>query len=280
MLERKALLWLGIGAVMLAILALKGSIEAVLKLPTWLWTYLLIFGALFAILGIVLGCVFEFISDKEPIQNIFGLIQIRDAHWFTEYAEPKDLPKLHKRYKSIFGKDVPSTELMRSWLNRYKTAFVLVYRQERPGDLGVKLKFAGSYKLLPLTELGVAELRARRISGSTFPPQYIASENERPAAFYVGDLFADGGIARTAVLFHLDHRCRQLVEKGFTLYARPFTKQGARVMVNSGFVHVSDGSTKLEIGELCLLEPSNGPIRRRKISIGSVQEEQFYNCRT
>jgi hypothetical protein len=252
-LDGPALLWLGLGATLLALVAMKDPITRLQGFPDQVWNTALISGAIFSVLGIVLGVSTTILNAKQPAQGVLEHIVFRrrESPRFVTCAQSGDLRRLHDCYEDKFGKDVPSVELMNSWLNRCETAFALIYTEVRE-RLSVKLKLVGSFKLLPLTKQAVEQLEGGRTSGSTFEPEHICAPGDAPAAFYVGDLFAEGS-AGGAVLYYLDAKCRDLLKRGLTIYARPFTAQGRRVMMNRGFVQVSNGKEELEMRQLCRL---------------------------
>jgi hypothetical protein len=253
-LDEKALSWLALGASLLGLVALKGSISEFITIPAQAWSITLVCGTACSLIGILLGVTSKAVSVGEPTQVALERIVFRrgEIPRFITYARLGDLAKLQSRYESEFGKDVPSLELMKAWLERCDTCFTLVYEELRDQNLDVNMTLAGSFKMLPITLDAVDELEHGRVSGSTLKPEHICAEREA-AAFYVGDLFAAGTARAAAVLSHLDSKCKELLDRGYAVYARPFTARGMRVMRNRGFVQLSTGKEQLEMRQLCRL---------------------------
>jgi hypothetical protein len=253
-----ALLWLALGAALLGLVALQQSLSGFIDLPREAWNAFLICGAISSAIGITLGLVSVVIDTKGPTEQVFerAIFGSRERNRFVAFAKSGDLARLRNRYEENFGRDIPSLDLMEAWFNRYARAFVLVYEGAEEKNLDVdRKKLIGSFKLLPISAEAVEDLERGKVTGSTFKPEHVCSETEA-AAFYVGDLFASGMVGGAAVLSHLDITCKQLLDRGFPIYARPFTNSGRRVMRKRGFIQVSDGKEDLELRQLCKLAAS------------------------
>jgi len=273
-LQDHALLWLALGAGLLGLAAVKDLFTALVKLPAHLWNAILVVGVALTVLGIVLGAASILLKAREPAEVIFERVSFRrqEQPHILALARPSDLPKLREQYVKWFGDDVASVDTMRSWLCRCESSLILVYSETTLPDLNFSTKLVGSFKLLPITEEAVTELERGRVTGSSFKPEHISAAGDVPAAYYVGDLFAEEP-ARAAVLFYLDSRCRELVHRGCKIYARPFTPEGRRVMMKRGFVQVSNGSEKLEMRQLCRLD--SPPSAFRPLSTAGQNTESW-----
>jgi hypothetical protein len=173
---------------------------------------------------------------------------------------------LHDFYAKYFGSDVPSIDLMKSWIARCKTAFVLVSRVHQTSGLAMKQELVGSFKLLPLTLDAVRALDAGQMTGSMFKPEHVARNKKETIAVYVGDVAATSQFARAMVIAHLTVACTPAVGRGLPIYARPLTGDGLRVMTKHGFVQVSDGTSRPEIGRICKLESAKlGRLRETSV---------------
>lgn len=256
-LDDKALLWLALGASLLGLVALKDPINELITISAQIWTLALVCGTVSSLSGVVLGLTSKAVNLGEPAQVALERIVFRrgEIPRFATYARVGDLGKLQSRYEREFGKDIPSLDLMGAWLQRCETCFTLVYEDLRGQNLDVSMTLAGSYKMLPITADAVKELEQGKITGSTFRPEHVCAEHDA-AAYYVGDLFAAGSARAAAVLSHLDSKCKELLDRGYAVYARPFTARGMRVMKNRGFVQVSTGKEELEMRQLCRLDGS------------------------
>ena len=216
-------------------------------------------GILLSALGVLAFLVPTLIGLGNPIREGISNVVFRAAEspHVRVFAGAADLGALHDVYTHYFGDDVPSVELMRSWINRCESAFVLIYRETQKSDLSKGQELVGSYKVLPLTASGIEALKAGRASGATFKPEHISAANRRVSAYYIGDLFATDRTAKAVVLHELRASCMQFKNREITFYARPLTREGRHVMTRRGFVQVSDGSSKPEVGKLCSLQTMN-----------------------
>lgn len=254
-LEKIAILALAISAVLLGLQAAVPAFPSEVRNNTTLWHLDLWSGAVLAVIGMVCGIVYWVLDARTYMPGAFDHLVRRttgEAYQFTNFALMSDLPILYAEFVREFGKDVPSVRKMEGWLKKCPTSFVMMYCQEET-KLGMVQKFVGSYKFLPLTAVGVSDLLAGDTSGSEFRDEHISGSNQKPEAYYIGDLFAIGDFARGAILFHLDGKCGEVVENGIPVYARPFTKRGKKVMMKRGFRQVSNNSRDLEIRALCRL---------------------------
>lgn len=262
-LDDKALLWLAVGASLLGLFALKGSIAELITVPAQTWNIALVCGTASSLLGIAFAVTSTAANVGEPAQVALERIVFRrgEIPRFIAYARIGDLAKLQSRYEREFGKDIPSLDLMKAWLQRCDTCFTLVYEELTDQNMAVNMTLAGSFKMLPITADAVQELEQGKISGSTFRPEHVCTERDA-AAFYVGDLFAAGTARAAAVLSHLDSKCKELLDRGYAVYARPFTPRGMRVMKNRGFVQLSTGKEELAMRQLCRLGSGSLPKAR------------------
>jgi hypothetical protein len=220
---------------------------------------LLISGFVFTAVGVLAFLVPPMLGLGRPLKEIVDNITSRakDSPHLHKFAEPSDLAALHEIYSHHFGKDVPSVELMRSWMKRCKTAFTLIYRETRKPGLFTSRKLVGSFKVLPLTTSGVKALQHGQATGASFKPEHICATENGASAYYIGDLFATDRIAKAVALYELQAYCTKISSPSVTFYARPLSAEGRRVMIRRGFVQLADGKSQPEIGRLCFLDLSS-----------------------
>jgi hypothetical protein len=140
---------------------------------------------------------------------------------------------------------------MRAWIERSRTAFWLVCDQEP--NRSATSRLVGSFKIIPLTRSGVAALDRELVTGATLSEEHVAEGPPDTVAYYVGDVVGTDSAARAAIM----QRFRQLVSvefAAFSVYARPLTSDGLRVMRKLGFRRVSDGAEPT-IPNICRLDP-------------------------
>jgi len=245
-----------IGGAVFAVGASEIAIAKVISLPARTFEILLFTGALLVGIGL---CLLLMSFIVQPIRDAFVRVVYGDlnSRYTCVRARRNDLIGLHDLYTDYFGSDVPSVELMKSWISRCKTALMLVHRVRQNSGLATSQQLVGSFKVLPLTTDAVRALEGGQISGSTFKAEHIASNKKETAAVYVGDVVATSQVGRGMVLAHLNAACTPAVKSGLPIYARPLTHDGLRVMTKHGFVQVLDGTSRPEIGRICKLEFGN-----------------------
>jgi hypothetical protein len=211
-------------------------------------------GALLAVLGTGIWIASSLFGLGAPLGRVLErVIEVRIGHPYRfALAKAEGLPEIYDFYKEYFKADAPRLSLMQSWFAKCESVFVLQYDVKNTS----KPRLVGSFKLLPLSKRGVRDVELGVVSGSTFGPEHICSYFSRASAYYVGDLCAAGLGARSVIVKELEDTCAELIHKGRPIYARPFTADGRRVMVNNGFRQVSNGSFVLTMRELCRLDPS------------------------
>jgi hypothetical protein len=242
-----------VGGALFAIGASKEPLSRIVSLPDYAYGLFLVLGGILATAG---GLAFVFSLFAEPVQSgvervIYG--DVGSRHICT-HANADDLRGLHALYSRYFGADVPSIELMNQWLNRCKSAFTLLHSVTQDSGLITAQQLVGSFKLLPLTAEGVKALDLGQVTGSTFRPEHICSDRRRPAAYYLGDVVATTRFARAVILAQLNAACAQVTNRNISIYARPLTADGRRIMTKYGFAQVSDGRSAPEVGRICKLE--------------------------
>jgi hypothetical protein len=252
-----------VGSALFAVGASKDPLSKVITLPNYSFSALMILGGILAAVG---GIAFLSSFVVEPLESgvtrvVYGDI---DSRYLCVPANPSDLPGLHALYTQYFGADVPSVDLMRAWLRRCGTAFTLVQRVTQDYGLGTRQVLVGSFKLLPLTAEGVRAMKSGQASGSSFRPEHISGIHRRPAAWYVGDVVATTRFSRGVVMAHINAACSFAVKKAVSIYARPLTRDGRRIITKHGFVQVSDGKSTPEIGRMCRLDALSTQVATRR----------------
>jgi hypothetical protein len=247
---------IGIGAALLAIPPIRDVIGHRIHLPPAsdkLWEYIAWVGIAMVALGVLGWLTSGLFALGSSLRTAVERITVsRTGRPFRfAFARMADLPGLREFYQSYFRGDTPTLPLMEAWVGKCESAFVLEYDVSD----ATRPKLVGSFKLLPLNTKGVRDLEMGAVTGSTFTADHICSSPSRAAAFYVGDLCAEGLSARAVIVKQLEDMCEQLIGRGRPIYARPFTAHGRQVMVNNRFSHVSDGNANLKLRQLCRLDP-------------------------
>src|SRR5664279_443507 len=240
-----------------AILIIRTALGSHPAFSKWLLTVAIVL----CTLGLISYAVSAFAELGKPLREGFERVAFRsvESPHSRAFAKIGDLPALHIEYTKHFHDDVPSIDLMRSWIERCNTSFVLVYRETQEPGLSKHQELVGSFKFLPLTAEGIRAMQGGQATGSTFKPEHICAKRGRASAYYIGDVFAGDKTARAVVLHELKGDCLEVSSRSVSFYARPLTKDGRHVMIRRRFFQVSDGRSKPELGKLCRLDlPATG----------------------
>ncbi len=254
-----------VGGALFGLAAAKEQIQKIVALSDMAYRSMLVISIGLIALGAMAFCLSLLISPAQLLLDE-GFRQALDRYECV-FARVGDLDELYTLYTEFFGADVPSKDLMRSWLSRYRKAFAMIYRLEEVSIRKTVRSLVGSFKVLPITAEAVHQLDRGRLSGATFSLEHIASKLDLAAAYYIGDVVATTKSARGVVLAYLNVACEGALRKSLAIYARPLSRDGKRVMTRNGFVQAGGGCIPPEIGRICRLGPltaSSGGSRRQR----------------
>jgi hypothetical protein len=235
-------------------------------------------GAALVVVGAALF-VAAFVMDRlrEAVTEVvYGDV---DARYVCTSASSGELPGIFDLYTRYFGADVPRLELMRAWLDKCPSAFTLVHRLvTNESGLAMGRELVGSFKVLPLSLAGVRAIELGQATGSTFRAEHLCGARRRPAGVYVGDVVATTPFARGIVIAQLTAAIEPTAKGELTVYARPLTRDGLRIMIKHGFLQASDGRSAPQLGLACKLtigttkpatnSGSGSRLRRRLLPVG------------
>lgn len=272
-----------IGGAVFAVGATKEALSRFVVLPDAAVAVLMITGAALAIFGAI-AFALSLIIDRlqhAVMQVIYGDV---DSRYVCTYAKPSELAGLHDLYREYFGDDVPSSERMLKWLEKCPSALTIVYRVVvNASGLPQRQELVGSFKVLPLNRAGVRAIEAGHVTGSTLKVEHMCASRTRPSAYYVGDVVATTRIAKGVVIAQLNATISPATRNEITVYARPLTRDGLRIMTKHGFVQASDGRSRPQIGCACKLKigapvtvaPRRKPKRPRLVPLPSAVAVPF-----
>lgn len=252
-----------VGGAVFAIAVESDHISKIIDIPEVGYKAMLIIGGLLVLLGLTAITVSVLRSRTSRLLDFVS--KKRGHKYILVYASYPDLPQLHSFYQEFFEDDVPSLDLMRTWVRKYRKAFAMVYRVN---DISIKKKqqvLAGSYKVLLVTEEAVRGLEAEDLCGSTFKAEHVASRQKDAAAYYIGDVIATTRLARGFILASLNVACEHAFRRGLPIYARPLTSDGLRVMTQYGFVQVHDENSPPEMEKMCKLTTGGDGDKSRRV---------------
>lgn len=255
--QRKVLVELGIalctvGGAVFGIGAAKEPISRIIALPDTAFIVFMISGGTLATIG-ALAFALSYIAM--PLKSVISVFVYGDAdsRYVCSYARAQDVARLHALYEEYFGEEAPKSTVMREWLAKCPSALTIVQRVVGNSHLDERRELVGSFKVLPLTRKGQQAVESGRATGSSLGPEHIAGPRSHPAGYYVGDVVATTRVARGVVMAHIESALPTQIQDEVTVYARPLTADGLRIMKAHGFVLLSDGESVPEIGEMCKL---------------------------
>jgi len=233
---------LAVATLLLGIPLARSHIDRVVVFPESLYVIVTIVGTLVGILALV-GLV-AFLID---------LAIGRSRTWCE--CRPVSSRNIHEVFElmhDFFEDETPSKNRMRQWQRKNKNVLTAVYLQGLTGGRK-RSTLVGVYKIVPLTRSAVAALASERKTGATIETDDITAENEQPAGLYIGDVVAVTGKAKGEVIRQLKNTVAKLLRPGLSIYTRPLTRDGVRLVRKYQFITVSDGIAPGSTGRIHML---------------------------
>jgi hypothetical protein len=227
---------LAIAGVLLGIPLARTEINHLFVLPELLYVVLAIAGA--AVGSIALVGLAALLID---------LVAGRQRTWCE--CRPVSRRNVHEVFELMhrfFGDETPSVTRMLQWQRQNKLVLTAVYIKGLSGGRR-RSKLVGVFKIVPLTATAVEALTSERKTGATLQPADIVAEMDEPAGLYIGDVVATTTKAKGEVVRQLKHSVKKKLRPGISVYTRPLTSHGTRLVRKYKFAPVmndiSPGST-------------------------------------
>lgn len=200
----------------------------------------------YGIAAIVLGIVFcalayiiPFVRSRvqKGVETLSELI-FKEWRFVKTRVQADELPVLYKEFDRFFGSDIVALEEMTTWLRRNPdiTWRIIGSRGNGPEQP------VGFFELIPLTRPAVSKLDAGGFDARQMTLQHVSSRGNRVSAYYVGSVAAvsDQRRYKFATMYKLLEHLRDLAsESAITLYARPVTSDGMRLVREYNFKKIS-----------------------------------------
>ena len=230
---------LAIAAVLLAIPLVRSDIGRLIHLPEPLYLIFAVVGAVLAAVGLLGITVL-----------LLGLALGRPSTWCeSRPVSRRDVQRVFELMRRFFGDETPSITRMLEWQRRNKTVLTAVYIKTLRGGR-TRPKLVGVYKILPLTPQAVELLESERKTGATLSARDIATESDQLAGFYIGDVVASTREGKAEVIRQLKQRVRGQLRPGVSVYTRPLTSDGARLVRKYNFIPIMDGLAPGSMGRI------------------------------
>ena len=158
-----------------------------------------------------------------------------------------ELEELQSYWERFFTSDMSDLAQAQGWHRKNgKLCWFLFEVAGRHGRKHHKPRLVGSYSILPLTKKAAEQVARDELSGAKLLAEHITKPSATPTAVYLGGLVADGVFAKAELLARVAERLEQYQAKGITVYTRPVTKDGLRLVEKYDFVPVVQGHTGLK----------------------------------
>lgn len=197
----QAALWLGLGLIVLAALLSAWRLASLGILVVWR----------------------KLVSLLEPPRYQCRLVRSRE------------LVQHHDFWERFFPGDVSSLPQNQAWYRKNDKLFWFLFEvTTRGGKRHPEPKLVGSFSIIPLTKKAAQQVAAEELVGPTLTAEHIA-KGKFPSAVYIGGVVAEGFFAKAEILARLSERVEKLREKGITIYTRPVTGTGLRLVKKYDF---------------------------------------------
>lgn len=251
-----------VGAALLAISARRTDLKQKgVELPDWVFFIAFLLGVCFVLVGLI-GMVVPFTVIKEWASSL-----VEAPRFKCRLARRNELEQLHQFAEEFFGDSIASVESMRQWHRKNPQLFYLVHESTVRGGKTTDL-LVGFFDLIPLTKRAVELLEKEELNGATFSEHHIVKPNGQPAAVYVAAIATRSFSAKHWILGKVEERLDRYLRRGLTIYGRPVTQTGLRLVKKHDFVPVSPQARGTELLRIYKLEPKadqadRRPVRRR-----------------
>ncbi len=215
---------LAVAAVLLAIPLVRQDIDKLLRVPEPFYLASSVAGSALAVIGLTSIAIL-----------VFGAALRRPSTWCDcRPVSRRDVQSVFELMHRFFGDETPSITRMLEWQRRNKTVLTAVYSKRLRGGRTVQ-KLVGVYKVLPLTSQAVALLESEKKSGTTLSKHDIAAAGDEIAGLYIGDVVASTRHGKAEIIRQLKQRVEAQLKLGVTVYTRPLTSDGARLVRKYSF---------------------------------------------
>jgi hypothetical protein len=219
---------LAVAAVLLAIPLVRPEIDKLFHVPEPLYLALAVAGSALAAVALIGIAV---------LLLVFALG--RSSTWCEiRPVSKRDVKPVFELMKQFFGEETPSRNRMLEWQRRNKMVLTAVYVKKLRGGRTTQ-KLVGVFKVLPLTSQAVALLESEQLTGATLSANHIAAEGDQVAALYIGDVAASTHQGKAEVLRQLKHAVERQLKPGVSVYTRPLTADGIRLVRKYNFIPVT-----------------------------------------
>lgn len=233
---QKELFWVGaaVSGVGSAILTMKPEVISIAsgispKLLAQIGITITSLGFFIILASAIIFLKTKLIGDTDEFIDNFRKFLFKNWLYTQIKTTIDDLPALFLEFKNVFGEDIAPIDEMTKWLNRNDT---FAWRVMRSSDDG-KRENVGFFELIPITSAAVRKIEAGQLDGRSLTTNHIVSRRSKAAAYYVGSIAAVNKTNRfkfSTMFVFLEHLRQKNAKSEITLYARPVTPDGLRLV--------------------------------------------------
>ena len=145
---------------------------------------------------------------------------------------------------------LPTEDQLRDLLKINPKLYYVI--EGRPDPLSGKVSIVGCFTILPLKTGAVRGLESGELTGASIKADHICRLKGAPKAFYIGSVIGSDFWTSVIAIKKLGQEITRLCKKHkiVTLYARPVTNDGLRLVRKRKFKNVIDGK-KPEMNIVC-----------------------------
>jgi hypothetical protein len=209
----------------------------------------------FAIVGSALAAIALIGIAVLLLAHVFA----RPSTWceFRPVAR-RDVRQVFELMQEFFGEETPSCSRILEWQRRNNAVLTAVYCKKLKHGR-TKQELIGVFKVFPLTKQTVELLETEQVSGATLGASNIAAEGDEVAALYIGDVVASTRQGRAEVVRQLKYCIMRQLKPGISVYTRPLTSDGARLVRKYNFLPVMKDVPPGSVGRIHKLNTADSP---------------------
>lgn len=235
----------------------------------------------FAAFAIFLGPILAQTFQKIKINTFFKKAKdfradFKGSRYFVRPAQSTEIEKLYEDFIKLFGNDLLNLNELKKIHKKNKNTILLVCKESLQNDDNSKPVVIGFFELFPIMEKFKEGLLENNLDGRILSPNKILGQVIYANNYYLGSIGILPGMRfreklyKAAVLKEFtDHLYQINIHYPFTLFTRPVTPDGLRLVVKYKFKKTDmncvedDCIWKLEIPKGSINIDVNGKIKFR-----------------
>ena len=226
----------GVGSALTVLYRQQQDIDHLISIPQYVYSGLLWLGIILIVLALVL-VLCRIVSDGLVFVLRGTILGFHDPpRYKCRPIRANELHQHHAYWEKFFPGDISSLAQNKAWYRKNDKLFWFLFEvASRKGKRHDEPKLVGSFSMIPLTKSAALQVYHEELSGPTFTAEHIAKAS-KPPAIYIGGVVAEGLFAKAEALARLSEKIDRLLEKKITIFTRPVTDDGLRLVKKYEFV--------------------------------------------